>query len=114
MTQLPLIGIFSGDPTFEVGQIAHGRKDRLPADPAGNFDTVAGRIDIRIGGLHVLVDRNPAEFAGFQPGSDGEAAVGADADGHDRQFAVNHRVIGKFDPGEFAVLAEEFLDALGW
>ena len=101
---MPLSGIFSSYATFEVGEIAHRRKDRLAADPAGNFDTVAGGIDIGVGGLHVLVDRNPAEFADFQSGGYGKAAVGTDTDRHDGKFAVNNRAIGQFDTGKFAVL----------
>ncbi len=104
--------IFSCCSTFEVGEITHRGKDRLAADPTGDFDTVTGGIDIGVRGLHKLVDRNSAEFAGFEAGSLGEIAVGAHADRHDGKFAVNNRAVREFNAGEFAVLADKFLDTL--
>ena len=68
--------VVGNDFSFLYGQSGLCHSNRLPRNEIRNFDVVAGRINVFVRSLHMVVDLNAAAFADFQIGHDCQFRIG--------------------------------------
>ena len=89
-TAVPAADIVRGDAALFVGRTGQGDQGIRAGDKVAHLHRVPHRVDIRIRGLHPLVDQNGLPDAQRKPGFFGQMGLRRDADGQDRQIR-SHR-----------------------
>lgn len=74
--------VVGNDFSFLYGQSGLCHSNRLPRNEIRNFDVVAGRINVFVRSLHMVIDLNAAAFADFQIGHDCQFRIGTNAGGN--------------------------------
>ena len=71
-----------------VGRPRQGDKGGLPGDEVVHLHRVTHGINVRVGGLHPVIDQNAAFQAQFQPRVGGQSAVRRHADGQNHHVGL--------------------------
>ena len=93
-----------GNACLLLGRACQGQAAGLPGLGIEGLHRVAHRVNIRIRGLHPLVDLDAAGLADLQPRILGKARLRCYADGHDHCVGRQSELLAVLDGGDVSVL----------